>query len=138
KSVLLPRMELQFSSPWSETLVDLLKVPSSGFVWRGPVPKIHVTPSASPSGWHEPQVLQASLDCLPFKFRGMMSRIGVPKRSLSGMPSAVKKATLPTRTAWARLPGAGGVLEGISSWTVRQNPLSTFMEVTEKLASLLA
>src|SRR5215468_2391531 len=97
KSVLLPRIELQLSSPWSDTLVDLLNVPSSGFVWRGPVPKIHVTPSASPSGWQDPQLLQASFDCLPLKFRGTMLRIGIPKRLLSGIPSAVKKANLPTR-----------------------------------------
>src|SRR5882724_4618947 len=138
KSVLLPRMALQLSRPWSSMLVNLLNVPSSGFVWRGPVPKIQVTPSASPSGWQDPQLLQASCDCLPLKFRGMMLRIGVPKMLLSGTPRAVKKATLPTRTACAKLPGAGGVLEEMSSWSVRQTPSSMFMDVTEKLASLLA
>ena len=56
-------------------LVHLLNIPSSGFVWRGPVPKIQVTPSASPSGWQDPQLLQASFDCLPLKFRGTMLRI---------------------------------------------------------------
>jgi hypothetical protein len=35
-------------------LVNLLNIPSSDFVWRGPVPKIQVTPSASPSGWQDP------------------------------------------------------------------------------------
>ena len=64
KSVLLPRMALQLSSPWSSMLVNLLNMPSSGLVWRGPVPKIQVTPSASPSGWQDPQLLQASRDCL--------------------------------------------------------------------------
>jgi hypothetical protein len=34
--------------------------------------------------------------------------------------------------------GSRGVLESMSSWSVRQVPLSTFMDVTEKLASLLA
>ncbi|PYS38452.1 MAG: hypothetical protein DMG14_17555 [Acidobacteria bacterium] len=114
-SVLLPRTALQLSRAWSETLVNLLNVPSSGFVWRGPVPKIQVTPSASPSGWHEPQLLQASLDCFPLKLRGMMLRIGVLKMLLSGIPRAVKNASLPTRTACAKLPGAGGLLEGMSS-----------------------
>src|SRR5215468_1887963 len=99
KSVLLPRIELQLSRPWSDTLVNLLNVPSSGLVWRGPVPKIHVTPSASPSGWQEPQLLQASFDCLPLKLRGTMLRIGVLKIPLSGIPRAVKNASLPTRTA---------------------------------------
>ncbi len=119
-------------------LVPLLNMPSSGFVWRGPVPKIQVTPSASPSGWHDPQLLQASFDCLPLKFLGMMSRIGVPKMPLSGRPRAVKKATLPTRTACSKLPGAGGSLEEMSSWSVRHSPSSMFMDVTEKFASLLA
>src|SRR6266850_2804190 len=138
KSVLLPRMELQLSRPWSSELVNLLNMPSSGFVWRGPVPKIQVTPSASPSGWQDPQLLQASFDCLPLKFRGMMLRIGVPKLSLSGIPRAVKKAILPSRTACSKLPGAGGVLEAISSCSVRQKPSSMFMDVTERFASLLA
>src|SRR5215831_1483368 len=131
KSVLLPRMALQLSSPWSSMLVPLLNIPSSGFVWRGPVPKIQVTPSASPSGWQDPQLLQASFDCLPLKFRGMMLRIGVPKMPLSGSPRAVKKASLPTRTACAKLPGAGGVLEEMSLCSVRQ--FVTSMDVTEKL-----
>src|SRR5882724_8542521 len=138
KSVLLPRMALQLSRPASLMLVPLLNVPSSGFVWRGPVPKIQVTPSASPSGWQDPQLLQASFDCLPLKFRGTMLRIGVPKMLLSGIPRAVKKATLPTRTACSKLPGAGGVLEGMSSCRNWQKPSSMFMDVTEKLASLLA
>src|SRR5215467_2693386 len=138
KSVLLPRMALQLSSPWSSMLVNLLNMPSSGLVWRGPVPKIQVAPSASPSGWQDPQLLQASFDILPLKFRGMMSRIGVLKLPLSGIPRAVKKAILPTRTACSKLPGAGGVLEEMSSCSVRQTPSSMFMDVTEKLASLLA
>src|SRR5215510_10763998 len=54
KSVLLPRTALQLRMPWSR-LMSLPNIPSSGFVWRGPVPKDHVTPSASPSGWHDPQ-----------------------------------------------------------------------------------
>src|SRR5215510_1697332 len=78
KSVLLPRMALQLSRPASVMLVPLLNIPSSDFVWRGPVPKIQVTPSASPSGWQEPQLLQASLDILPLKSRGTRSRILVP------------------------------------------------------------
>ena len=45
--------------------VCLQNIPSSGIVWRGPVPKIQVTPSASPSGWHDPQLLQASFDSCP-------------------------------------------------------------------------
>ena len=138
KSVLLPRMALQLSMPTSLMLVPLLNIPSSGFVWRGPVPKIQVTPSASPSGWQDPQLLQASFDCLPLKFRGTMSRMSVPKMSLSGMPRAVKKATLPSSWACSMVPGAGGSLEEMSSWSVRQNPSSMFMDVTEKLASLLA
>src|SRR5262249_54512874 len=137
KSVLLPRMALQLSKPWSATLVNLLNIPSSDFVWRGPVPKIQVTPSANPSGWHDPQLLQPSFDCLPLKFRGTIPRMGVPKRSLSGIPRAVKKANLPTKTAWAKLPGAGGVVEGMSSWSVRHTPGAMFIDVTEKLASLL-
>src|SRR5262249_55803694 len=137
KSVLLPRMALQLSKPWSATLVNLLNIPSRGFVWRGPVPKIQVTPSANPSGWQDPQLLQPSFDCLPLKFRGMISRIGVRKMRLSGMPRAVKNATLPTRTAWAKLPGGGGLLEEMSSCVVRQSPSAMFMDVTEKLASLL-
>src|SRR5262245_3115972 len=136
KSVLLPRTALQLSRPWSDTLVNLLNVPSNGFVWRGPVPKIQVTPSARPSGWHEPQLLHASFDCLPLKLRGVMLRIGVLKMPLSGIPRAVKNASLPTRTACAKLPGAGGVLEEMSSCIVRQ--FVTSMDVTEKLASLLA
>ena len=44
-------------------------MPSSGSVCRGPVPKNQLTPSANPSGWHEPQLLQASFDALPLKFR---------------------------------------------------------------------
>src|SRR5215467_1267084 len=132
KSVLLPRMALQLSRPWSSELVPLLNMPSSGFVWRGPVPKIQVAPSASPSGWQDPQLLQASFDCLPLKFRGMMLRSGVLKLPLSGIPRAVKKAILPTRTACAKLPGAGGVLEGMSRSSVRQKLSSMFMDVTEK------
>src|SRR5262252_8421649 len=138
KSVLLPRIALQLSRPWSDTFVNLLNMPSSGFVWRGPVPKIQVTRSESPSGWQDPQLLQPSFDCLPLKVLGMMSRIGVPRMPVSGIPRAVKKATLPTRTAWSKLPGAGGVLEEMSSLSVRQTPSSMFMDVTEKLASLLA
>src|SRR6266545_4702627 len=138
KSVLLPRMELQLSRPWSSMLVPLLNMPSSGFVWRGPVPKVQVTPSASPSGWQDPQLLQASFDILPLKFLGMMSRMGVPKMPLSGIPRAVKKATLPTMTACWKLPGLGGSLEEMSSCCVRQTPSPTFMDVTEELASLLA
>src|SRR5215510_8630380 len=138
KSVLLPRIALQLSRPASLMLVPLLNIPSSGFVWRGPVPKIQVTPSANPSGWQDPQLLQASFDCLPLKFRGTMLRIGVPRILLSGMPRAVKNATLPSSWACAMVPGAGGVLEAMSSSSVRQSPSSTFMDVTEKLASLLA
>ena len=119
-------------------LVTLLNMPSSGFVWRGPVPKLQVTPSASPSGWQDPQLLQASFDCLPRKFRGTMSRMSVSRISLSGMPRAVKKATLPSSWACSRVPGAGGSLEEMSSASVRQTPSSMFMDVTEKLASLLA
>ena len=113
-------------------------IPSSGFVWRGPVPKLQVTPSASPSGWQDPQLLQASFDCLPLKFRGTKSRIGVPKMSLSGMPRAVKKASLPTSDGVLEAAGGRGLAESMSSWSVRQKPSSTFMDVTEKLASLLA
>src|SRR5262249_46092078 len=138
KSVLLPRMALQLSRPWSDMLVNLLNMPSSAMVHRGPVPKIQVTPSANPSGWQDPQLLQPSLDCLPLKFRGMMSRIGVLKTPLSGIPRAVKNASLPTRTAWAKLPGAGGVLEAMASWSGRQFPPAIFIDVTEKFASLFA
>ena len=74
KSVLLPRTALQFSRAWSSG-VPLLNIPSNGFVCRGPVPNIHVTPSDRPSGWQDPQLLHASFDALPRKFRGMMSRI---------------------------------------------------------------
>src|SRR5262245_14958130 len=133
-------MALQLSRLWSDTLVILLNMPSSGFVWRGPVPKIQVTRSDSPSGWQDPQLLQASFDCLPLKFLGTISRIGVPKMLLSGIPRAVKKATLPTRTAWSKLPGAGGSLEEMSAvlgvW--RQAPPAMNMRVTEKSASLFA
>src|SRR5262249_48098862 len=125
-------------SPWSATLVNLLNVPSRGFVWRGPVPKIQVTPSASPSGWQDPQLLQASFDCLPLKTRGMIWRIGVRETPLSGLPRGGKDGTLATRTAWAKLPGGGGLLEEMSSCTVRQSPFSMFIDVTEKFASLLA
>ena len=53
-------------------------------------------------------------------------------------PRAVKKASLPTRTACSKLPGLGGSAESMSSCSVRQKPSSMFMDVTEKLASLLA
>src|SRR4030095_2953363 len=133
KSVLLPRMALQLSRPWSSMVVPLLNMPSSGFVWRTPVPKNQVTPSANPSGWQDPQLLQASFDCLPLKFRGTKSRMGVPDRSLSGIPRAVKKASLPTRTACSKLPGAGGSLEEMSAvlgvW--RTAPRALNMRVTE-------
>src|SRR6516164_9731580 len=111
-------------------------MPSSGFVRRGPALKIQVTPSLSPSTWHDPQLLQASFDALSLKFRGMMARILVPWNPLSGMPRAVKKASLPTSTLCSKLPGAGGSLEEMSSFNVVQ--LTVFIEVTEKLASLLA
>src|SRR5262245_39207672 len=116
--------------------MSLPNIPSSGLVWRGPVPKDQVTPSASPSGWHEPQLLQPSLDCLPRKLIGLKSRIGVPKRLLSGMPRAVKKAILPTRVACSTVPGAGGSLDGTSR--VMTVFVSRFIAVKEKLASLLA
>src|SRR6516162_4764142 len=135
KSVMLSRMALQLSRRRSCGFC-LEKVPSEGIVRRGPVAKIQVTPSLSPSLWHDPQLLQASFDALPLKFRGIKSRIGVPKMSLSGIPRAVKKASLPTSTACWKLPGAGGSLEAMSSCRVRQ--LSVSIEVTEKLASLLA
>src|SRR5215510_2970297 len=138
KSVLLPRIALQLSRPASLMLVPLENIPSRGIVWRGPVPKIQVTPSANPSGWQDPQLLQASFDILPLKFRGTKSRIGVPKMSLSGIPRAVKKASLPTKTACSKLTGLGGSAESMSSCSVRQRPSAMFMDVTEKLASLLA
>src|SRR5215475_8256544 len=61
KSVLLPRTALQLRMP-SSRLLPLANIPSSGLVWRSPVPKDQVAPSARPSGWHEPQLLQPSLD----------------------------------------------------------------------------
>ena len=85
-----------------------------GIVWRGPSPKIQVTPSARPSSWHEPQELQASSDCLPRKSRGSMSRTGMPTRPLSGTPSAVKNTSLPTIRVWSNEPGSGSVPDGTS------------------------
>src|SRR6516165_596345 len=123
KSVMLSRMALQLSRLRSCGFC-LEKVPSDGIVRRGPVPKIQVTPSLSPSAWHDPQLLQASFDALPLKFRGMMARILVPWNPLSGMPRAVKKASLPTSTLCSKLPGAGGSLEEISSCNVRQLTVS--------------
>src|SRR5215469_15153476 len=135
KSVLLPRTALQFRRAWSDGL-SLANMPSNGFVWRGPVPKYQVTPSDSPSGWHEPQLLHASLDCLPRKCKGTMLRISLSKIPLSGMPRAVKNATLPSMTECSRLPGAGGSLEAMSrAITVF---VSRSIAVTEKLASLFA
>ena len=110
-SVLLPRTALQLRMPWSR-LMSLANIPSSGFVWRGPVPKDQVTPSASPSGWHDPQLLQPLFDCLPRNFSGMMSRMGVSEMLLSGMPRAVKKASLPTNWACSTVPGVGGSPRG--------------------------
>src|SRR5215471_21798126 len=68
KSVLLPRTVLQFISSWSAGFC-LSNIASSDLVWRGPVPKMWVTPSVRPSRWHDPQLLHASFDILPLKFR---------------------------------------------------------------------
>ena len=57
-------------------------------------------------------MLQPSLDCLPRNWIGTMSRMPSPESPLSGMPSAVKKASAPFRTESAWLPGVGGVLDG--------------------------
>src|SRR5262245_51146962 len=80
---------------------------------RGPSGKIHVTPSARPLGWQEPQVLQALFDCLPRNCRGLMLRIGIPTSPLLGTPSAVKKTNLPLRAASSKLPRAGNLLVGM-------------------------
>src|SRR5262249_20374199 len=98
KSVTLSRTALQLLMRASNGL-SFAKSPSSGMVLRGPSLKIHVTRSDKPSGWHEAQLLQPSADCFPRKLMGTKSRMGVPNKPLSGVPSAVKNVNLPTRTA---------------------------------------
>ena len=66
-----------------------------GMVWRGPSPKIQVTPSARPSSWHEPQELQASSDCLPRKSRGMMSRTAHADEAVVRYPERREEHQLP-------------------------------------------
>src|SRR5215813_2310972 len=79
KSVLLPRAALQSTSFWSSGL-SLANKASSGSVCRGPAGNIQVTPSESPSGWQEAQLLQALFEALPRLASGTMSRMGVLKR----------------------------------------------------------
>ena len=101
------------------------------------MPKIQVTPSASPSGWQDPQLLQASFDCLPLKFRGTIcgfSAEDVVVRDTEGG----EEGHLAEQLGMLYVPGAGGSLEAMSSSSVRRKPSSMFMDVTEKLASLLA
>ena len=112
KSVTLSRAALQLLIRVSCAPLTLEYKPSMGIVWRGPSPKIQVTPSARPSSWHEPQELQAFPDCLPRKSRGMMSRTGRPTRPLSGTPSAVKNTSWPTIRVWSNWPGSGACSMG--------------------------
>ena len=119
KSVFEPRTALQLRMRWSSRLLRA-KVPSSGIVWRGPVSKIQVTLSAWPSSWQEAQLDQAPREALPLFATGSMSRSAMsncpsPLVSItSGMPSAVKNASLPTRLRCACVPGAGGALDSMS------------------------
>ena len=93
KSVKLPCTALQLAMRWSAEFCFEKKA-SSGIVCRGPVAKIQVTPSASPSGWQDPQELQPLSEALFRKASGTMSRMSVSRRPLSGVPSAVKKTSL--------------------------------------------
>src|SRR5262245_17745832 len=113
KSVMLPWMPLQFEMRWSAGF-RFEKKSSIWIVLRTPVAKIHVTPSARPSGWQEAQEPHASTEALPRNWTGSMSRIWSPPRPLSGVPSAVWKTSLPTSTACANVPGSGDVDHGRS------------------------
>src|SRR5262245_65938733 len=73
KSVIEPMTALQFEMRWSSGFC-FEKNASSGTVWRGPVPKIHVTLSESPSPWHEAQSDHASADALPRDSSGTIER----------------------------------------------------------------
>jgi hypothetical protein len=59
-------------------------------------------------------------------------------RLLSGIPRALKKATLANQTAWANATREGGGAVGNVEFRVRHNPSSTFIDVDRKIASLLA
>src|SRR5437867_1630641 len=133
KSVTLPRTALQLEMRWS-TGLSLAKKASSGSVWRGPSGKLQVTLSVSPSGWQALQLDQALSEALPRNLSGSMSRIGAPRSPLSGVPSAVKKVSFPTRTACAKVPGDGGVPEGMSRAITLFE--SRFSAVTETFTSL--
>jgi hypothetical protein len=63
------------------------------------VPKIQVTPSECPSGWHEAQADQASSEALPRAASGSILRTCVPNRPPSGTPKAVWNTSLPSATA---------------------------------------
>ena len=104
--MLLPRMALQLSSLVFHVgeLVEHA-VQRLGLAW--PRPEDPGDAIGQPVRMAGPAASQASRDCLPRKFRGMMSRMSVPKKLLSGIPRAVKKATLPTRTACSMRPGRG-------------------------------
>src|SRR5262245_16785654 len=116
-------------------MLCLLWAPSSGSVDRGPLAKIQVTLSESPSGWHDAHELQPLLDCLPRNCRGLKSRIGMSKIPLLGIPSAVKNASLPTSAACSIVPGGGGVPDGTSR--ARMVLPARSIILTETLTSLL-
>ena len=61
---MLPMTPLQFEIRWSPGF-SFEKKADMSTVYRGPVPKIQVTLSVSPSGWQEAQPLQASVEALP-------------------------------------------------------------------------
>ncbi len=107
-------------------LESLANMPSSGIVWRGPVPKNQVTPSDNPSGWQEPQLLQSSLDILPRKFNGTMSRVGVTKEIIIRHSEAGEEGELAEEHVMSQRPRGGrqagggqGIQEGDHSKTLR-------------------
>jgi hypothetical protein len=78
------------------------------------------------------------LRCLPLEIpRDNPANIGVLKAVVRDTEGG-EESKLADHTLCAKLPGAGGSLEEMLSFSVRQKPLSVFIEVTEKLASLLA
>ena len=89
-----------------------MNIPSSGSVWRGPVPKLQVTPSASPSGWQDPQLLQASFDILPLKFRGMIARMSVSEDVVVGDPEGGEEGQLADQDGVLEAAGGRGVAGG--------------------------
>ena len=94
---------------WFRSLMSFgsrgLNDPLRGSVRRGPLAKIHTTPSVSPNGWHEAQALHPSLE----------SRRGTtPEGPSCGRltPVELLKIALPSWTVAARVPGGGRPADG--------------------------